>query len=463
MAIQEKDILLRTLDENGNAVIGLPITRLANIEADTDIKDDPKDNDFIPIIDIDDNKQMKMASLSEITDINNRAPTYIKANALTEMTNGEKVSTAFGKISKAVSDLISHLTDSVKHVTSAERTAWNGKAAGSHTHTASQISGLPASLPADGGNADTVGGYKPEQIVQGNPNLLDNWDFKINQRGQDSYTTKGYTVDRWYLSGNGVNVSPKEGYLHVEIAGDSTSQLGANVPMTQIIEPILFENEQPVTLTVLLRGDCRMQICITTDQRNIESGWKSYGTADWQPFTLSMTLAAGERLTNVRLFQFYKTVYGGHHMDFKAVKLELGSTQTLCHLDANNEWVLTDPPPNHDLEPLKCMRYFQILDYMYDSDSAGYSTGVMWHIPLSVPMRVAPTVILPDITTSTNDIVGTAIINGRSSGWSWGRYSGATTTGLQLQLINSVANDHTLDNAAILFLNNHPVQLNADL
>lgn len=32
------------------------------------------------------------------------------------------------------------------------------KAAASHTHTASQISGLPTSLPASGGNASTVGG-----------------------------------------------------------------------------------------------------------------------------------------------------------------------------------------------------------------------------------------------------------------------------------------------------------------
>src|SRR5690606_30741859 len=28
-----------------------------------------------------------------------------------------------------------HADDAVKHITAAERTAWNGKAAGSHTHT----------------------------------------------------------------------------------------------------------------------------------------------------------------------------------------------------------------------------------------------------------------------------------------------------------------------------------------
>lgn len=34
-----------------------------------------------------------------------------------------------------------------------------GKANSVHTHTASQISGLPTSLPANGGNADTIDGY----------------------------------------------------------------------------------------------------------------------------------------------------------------------------------------------------------------------------------------------------------------------------------------------------------------
>ena len=36
-----------------------------------------------------------------------------------------------------------------------------------------------------------------------NPNLLINGDFKVNQRGQSSYTgMSGYTVDRWQIGGN---------------------------------------------------------------------------------------------------------------------------------------------------------------------------------------------------------------------------------------------------------------------
>lgn len=51
-----------------------------------------------------------------------------------------------------LSALVRHLSDSVKHITAAERTAWNAKA---------NKSDIPTSLPANGGNAATVGGYAP--------------------------------------------------------------------------------------------------------------------------------------------------------------------------------------------------------------------------------------------------------------------------------------------------------------
>lgn len=57
-------------------------------------------------------------------------------------------------------------------------------------------SDIPTKLPANGGNADTIGGLAANEIAI-NPNLLINPDFKINQRGQSSYTGAVYGVDRW--------------------------------------------------------------------------------------------------------------------------------------------------------------------------------------------------------------------------------------------------------------------------
>lgn len=58
---------------------------------------------------------------------NDQTPTYTAASTLAALSSGEKLSVAFGKIAKGISDLIAHLADNVKHITAAERTAWNNK------------------------------------------------------------------------------------------------------------------------------------------------------------------------------------------------------------------------------------------------------------------------------------------------------------------------------------------------
>ena len=57
---------------------------------------------------------------------------------------------------------------------------------------------------------------------QGAENLLDNSDFRnpVNQRGKTSYTGNGYTIDRWKLSANTLNVGSDGITL---VAGDSFS------------------------------------------------------------------------------------------------------------------------------------------------------------------------------------------------------------------------------------------------
>lgn len=52
-------------------------------------------------------------------------PEYAGEKTLTELTTGEKLSTGFGKLAKAVKDLISHLKDNTIHITSKERELWN--------------------------------------------------------------------------------------------------------------------------------------------------------------------------------------------------------------------------------------------------------------------------------------------------------------------------------------------------
>lgn len=65
-------------------------------------------------------------------DINEQTPTYTEATTLKTLTSGEKISVAFGKIKKAITDFISHIADTTKHITSTERTNWNNKAPAGH-------------------------------------------------------------------------------------------------------------------------------------------------------------------------------------------------------------------------------------------------------------------------------------------------------------------------------------------
>ena len=46
--------------------------------------------------------------------------------------------------------LAAHEADWVKHVSAAERTAWNAKAAGDHTHTAAQVGAVPTTRKVNG-------------------------------------------------------------------------------------------------------------------------------------------------------------------------------------------------------------------------------------------------------------------------------------------------------------------------
>ncbi|WP_125143672.1 pyocin knob domain-containing protein [Clostridium transplantifaecale] len=65
---------------------------------------------------------------------NDQTPTFTQGTALENITSGEKLTAMLGKISKAVSDLITHKADSVSHVTAAERTIWNDADNKKHTH-----------------------------------------------------------------------------------------------------------------------------------------------------------------------------------------------------------------------------------------------------------------------------------------------------------------------------------------
>ena len=87
-----------------------------------------------------------------------------------------------------------------------------------------------------------------------------------------------------------------------------------------------------------------------------------------------------------------------------AVKLELGSQQTLAHQDTAGNWVLNDPPPDPTLELLKCQRYFKSIGgvdtHMMGQVNYSKANEVIVNVP-GVPMRATPTLSYKPIYNSS--------------------------------------------------------------
>ena len=134
---------------------------------------------------------------------NNQTPTYTEASNISRLSSGEKLSTAFGKISKAITDLISHLSDVVKHITNTERTNWNN----AYKHSTS------AHAPS---NAEV------------NQNAFSN--IKVGSTVLSSGSKSG-TFE--LLAGNNVTLTPNKSGNKITISSSSSSGGGTDTKATQ--------------------------------------------------------------------------------------------------------------------------------------------------------------------------------------------------------------------------------------
>ena len=199
-------------------------------------------------------EQVGLNNVPNVT-TNNQTVTYSDANALTTLSSGEKISIAFGKIKKAISELILHLKDGVKHITSDERTLWNtvknkadtnhihgsiddgannwtateirnhfeGKAEKVHTHTKSDITDFPVSLPANGGTSDYASYL----------NLVANNEIRFNKNG---YSTNEIWLGYVWADGS---ASP---HIHKYIFGNMSGGGLANITANEFIGSIAWGN-----------------------------------------------------------------------------------------------------------------------------------------------------------------------------------------------------------------------------
>lgn len=164
---------------------------------------------------------------------------------------------------------------------------------------------------------------RANSVAASNPNLLDNWYFAdpVNQRGKTEYVGAGYTIDRWALRSADESIT---------IESDGIV-INAGYGFTQLIENESKIIGKTVTFSALM-ADGRFDSA-TINQ--LETAW------------FGMSVIASRYIVGSGLM-----IIGNDKL--LAVKLELGSVQTLAHQDANGNWVLNDPPPDKGMELMKC-------------------------------------------------------------------------------------------------------------
>ena len=216
-------------------------------------------------------------------------------------------------------------------------------------------------LPVD---ADTLGGHRAEYFASDlkmaaelakkqdvipyytNPNLLDNWyfagggPFPINQRGQTEFAEAGYTIDRWLANcAGGTKVYLRDDGIAPEI----------NCNFEQRFPRGAIPPDTPLTLTVL-RADNRIDsISFRTPVT------EDYITTSGVIYTVFYTNFSGSAYNSM---YFYEFAGNWDTIAIKAVKLELGSQQTLAH-EEGDTWVLNEMP-DYAEELAKCQRYYQV-------------------------------------------------------------------------------------------------------
>ena len=178
-------------------------------------------------------------------------------------------------------------------------------------------------------------------------NLLDNAWFTVNQRGQSTYTSAEYTVDRW-------KNTTANGTLSVITEGISFSGARYNAYLQQIIENGFEKlHGKYVTFSILLTDGT-----LYTASGLVPDTLPSSGTSNIvQVLSDDVFLATSLYLTAGGQLFVQIGVNTGKSVSIRAVKLELGSNSTLA----------MDTVPNYAEELLKCQRYF----YRKKNNSSG--------------------------------------------------------------------------------------------
>lgn len=214
------------------------------------------------------------------------------------------------------------------------------------TQQAQARDNINAPAPYEAGdNISITGRIIATKAFPCNPNLLDNWYFgnPVNQRGQTSYAGTGYGIDRWVSGG---------GSLELLSGNVVCTATGGGQVYRQPISPDLRRAlaGEKVTLSILcseISGN--WMLTDTSGFADVHADVK----IDSKLKSWTFTVSPGEETGALGWW----AEKAGERIAIRAVKLELGSKQTLSHKEGD-KWVLNEIPKFGD-QLAECQRYFE--------------------------------------------------------------------------------------------------------
>lgn len=250
-------------------------------------------------------------------------------------------------------------------------------------HTAQEIDDAVSNL----GGSSTPQGAIAALGAGVRPKLNDNPFFLVNQRGKNSYTVNGYTVDRWKMGTNTATL---------DILSDGVKVTLNQVPSNdmRLLHQIIEDPQRLIGKTII--AAFYVTAVTGTGFRcgfRANSGTISYQYANiTQPglYTALFTVPSG--CTELLLATLASAgTPSGQSMTILAATAEIGNTQTLAYQDDSGAWQLLERPD--PLELVKCKRYLYIIPAYYSLPArVDGSSRIQAVLQTPAKMRIKPTV-----------------------------------------------------------------------
>ena len=262
-------------------------------------------------------------------------------------------------------------------------------------HTAQEIDDAVSNL----GGASTPQGAIAALGAGVRPNLLVNPFFKINQRGNASYTGIVSTVDCW---------KSNSATLTVQVTDDGVLLSGTGFDyLKNYIESPEQYNGKTITVSALVKNPGgQFRINLYNESKQVFNNFNIPASSDW--VIISGTIHGVQASSGDKVCLL---LYPGGGIQSQtataqvmATKVEEGETQTLGYIDSSGNPVLLERPD--PLELLKCQRYFY---YANNILCPGQIKNGNIYLAMYLPTKMR---VIPSMTVkSYGTIINNGVIN----------------------------------------------------